>query len=171
MAHRHHLMKSDLADDLRGQANQSVNPSLKSVEYMRAQWVKEQHGGLNTLSIFNAIHKYAADNPEAQIKVEHNDERFCVVLVTHFMRRVHEHLREASEVVFVDATESVDQLNTAIIPFICAGPACAVPLAVLFTSSQDQVTLTRGIGMIKEVLGECAFCGRGAPQSFMTDHD
>ncbi|XP_064117882.1 LOW QUALITY PROTEIN: uncharacterized protein LOC135223348 [Macrobrachium nipponense] len=172
MAHRHHLMKLDLVDDLRGQANKSVNPSLKSVEYMRTQWVKEQHGGLNTLSMFNAIHKYAADNPEVQIKVEHNDERFCVVLVTPFMKRVHEHLREASEVVFVDATGICrgDQLNTAIIPFICAGPAGAVPLAVLFTSCQDQVTLTRGFGMIKEMLGECAFYGRGAPQSFMTDN-
>ena len=62
------------------------------------------------------------------------------------MKRVHEHLRETSEVVFADATGSVDQLNTAIIPFICTGSAGAVPLAVLFTSCQDQlVTLTRGL--------------------------
>ncbi|KAK4322466.1 hypothetical protein Pmani_006806 [Petrolisthes manimaculis] len=47
-------------------------------------------------------------------------------------------LREAGEVVFMDATGCVDQLNTAVIPFLCAGPAGPVPQAVLFTFSQDE---------------------------------
>ncbi|KAK4327495.1 hypothetical protein Pmani_002051 [Petrolisthes manimaculis] len=79
-------------------------------------------------------------------------------------------LREAGEMVFVDATGCVDQLNTAVIPFLCAGPAGAVPLAVLFTSSQDEVTLTKGFAMVKDALGHSAFCGRGEPQSFITDN-
>lgn len=60
------------------------------------------------------------------------------------MKRAHRQLREAREVVFVDATTCVDQLNTAVIPLLCAGPAGAVPLAVLFVSSQDEATLTKG---------------------------
>lgn len=60
------------------------------------------------------------------------------------MRGAHTTLREAGEVVFVDATGCVDQLNTSVTPFLCAGPAGAGPLAVLFASSQDEVTLTKG---------------------------
>ncbi|KAG0696236.1 hypothetical protein GWK47_026625 [Chionoecetes opilio] len=59
------------------------------------------------------------------------------------MKRIHENLREAGEVVFVDATGCVDQLNTAVIPLLCSGPVGALPLAVLFTSSLDEATLTK----------------------------
>lgn len=92
---------------------------------------------------FEPIEKYEKDNPQATLKTEH-DDRFCVVLITPFMRRAHKQLREGEEVVVVDATGCVDQLNTSVIPLICAVPAGAVPLAVLFTSSQDEATLTKG---------------------------
>lgn len=85
------------------------------------------------------------DNPELTIDVHNTDDRFCVVLITPFMKRAHTQLREAGEVVFVDATGCVDQLNTAVIPLLCAGPVGAIPLAVLFTSSQDETTLTKGM--------------------------
>ncbi|XP_050726632.1 uncharacterized protein LOC127003722 [Eriocheir sinensis] len=86
------------------------------------------------------------------------------------MMRAHKLLQEAGEVVFVDATSCVDQVNTAVIPLLCSGPAGAVPLAVLFTSSQDEATLTKGFGMVKEAIGEDGFFGQGGPQNFMTDN-
>ena len=70
-------------------------------------------------------------------------ERYsCVALVTPFMRRVHEQLRESGEVVFVDGTASVDHLNTAVIPFLCTSDARAAPLGVVFALSQDEACLT-----------------------------
>lgn len=44
----------------------------------------------------------------------------------------------------MDATGCIDQLNTSLIPFLCAGPAGAAPLALLFTSSIDEVALKKG---------------------------
>lgn len=143
-AYRHHILKMDLSDDLYDQANKSINPSPKSVEYMWTVWRQSEHGGLNTPSMFEAIRKYADDHPELILRSNHENDKFCVILVTPFMVRAHRQLREAGEVVFVDATGCVDQLNTAVIPFLCAGPAGAVPLAVVFTSSQDEATLTKG---------------------------
>ena len=58
------------------------------------------------------------------------------------MKKAHRHLREAGEIVFIDATGCVNQLNTSVIPFISAGPAGAVPLVMLFKSSQVEATLT-----------------------------
>ena len=143
-AYRHHLLKLDLSDDLYNQANKSTNPSPKSVEYMWTVWRQSEHGGLNTPSMFEAIRNYAEENPELILNVNHENDQFYVVLITPFMMRAHRQLKEAGEVVFVDATSCVDQLNTAVIPFLCAGPAGAVPLAVVFTSSQDEATLTKG---------------------------
>ncbi|KAK4316362.1 hypothetical protein Pmani_012491 [Petrolisthes manimaculis] len=94
--------------------------------------------------MFEAIQKYAQANPEVVINYQHYQNSFCVVLITPFMFRAHKALKEAGEVVFVDATSCVDQLNTAITPFMCTGPGGAVPLAILLTSSQDEATLTKG---------------------------
>lgn len=144
-AYRHHLLKMELDEDLYNQAKKSINPSPKSVEYMWSTWKKKEHGGLNTPSMFDAIKTYAEKNPDLIIKIHNEGNQFAVVLVTPFMMRAHKLLQEAGEVVFVDATSCVDQVNTAVIPLLCSGPAGAVPLAVLFTSSQDEATLTKGI--------------------------
>lgn len=143
-AHWHHVRKMDLCNDLYGQADHTFNPSRRSVQYMWEAWRKQEHGGLNTISMFEAIEKYAQANPDIIVKVEHSGNSFCIVLITPFMMRAHKELKEAAEVVFVDATGCVDQLNTAVIPFLCAGPAGAVPLALMFTSSQAEATLTKG---------------------------
>lgn len=143
-AYRHHLLKMDVSDDLHDQANKSKNPSPKCVEYMWRVWRQSEHGGLNTPSMFDAIRKYAEDHPELILKIDQENDKFSIVLATPFMMRAHRLMKETGEVVFIDATSCVDQLNTAVIPFLCAGPAGAVPLAVVFTSSQDEVTLTKG---------------------------
>lgn len=143
-AHRHHVMKMNLCDDLQGQANQAMNPSPRAIAYMRNEWLKKEYGGLNKPSMYEALKKYGEDHQEITLKIEHDGDQFCVALITPFMERAHKQLKEAGEVVFVDATSCVDQLNTAVIPLLCAGPAGAVPLAVLFTSSQDEATLTKG---------------------------
>ncbi|KAK4302722.1 hypothetical protein Pmani_025206 [Petrolisthes manimaculis] len=169
-ASRHHIWKMDLCEDLSAQANHAINPSLRAISYMRQQWLKREHGGYCNLSMAEALKKYAVDNPDVTLLTETINNQLCVVLVTPFMKRVHKELREAGEVVFVDATGSVDQLNTAVFPFLCAGPAGAVPLAVLFTSAQDEETLIKGFGLVKLAVGESSFYGQGAPQSFMTDN-
>lgn len=153
-AYRHHLLKMDLTDNLYNQANKSINPSPESIEYMWTVWRHSEHGGLNTPLMFDAIRKYA-DHPELILESGHENDKFSVVLVTPFMMRAHRQLKEAGEVVFVDATSCVDQLNTAVIPFLCAGPAGAVPLAVVFTSSQDESPLTKGNCKVKRILTKC----------------
>lgn len=105
--------------------------------------MKRNYGDYNKTTVFQAIKQYANDNPDVTIKIERSDCQFAVALVTPFIRRAHQNLREASEVVFVDATTCVDQLNTTIIPVLCAGPVGAVPLGVVFTSSQDEATLKK----------------------------
>lgn len=142
-AGRHHVLKLGLCDDLYRQANHGINPSARAIQHIRKQWLSEHHGGLDNLSMADSINRYAANNPDVTILQSIDETRFSAVLVTLFMRRVHTNFREAGEIVFVDATGCIDQLNTSLIPFLCAGPAGAAPLALLFTSS-GEVTLKKG---------------------------
>ena len=65
-----------------------------------------------------------------------------MVLVTVFMLKVQQKFREAGEVVLVDTTSHLDQLSTTVTPILCSGPAGALPLGVIFTSSQDEESYT-----------------------------
>ena len=142
-AARHHIMKMGLSADLHGLANTPINPSSKSIDLMGRTWLQNEHGGLNDISMIDFLKKYARDIPNLTIEVEAYGDSYWVVLVTPFMKRVDTEFREACEVVFVDATRCVDQLNTAVVPLLCAGPAAAAPLAVLFTSPQYVIILTK----------------------------
>ena len=97
--------------------------------------------------MFSAIKKYAENNPTSKIAWDEDGNRFVVVLATEFMLRVHKEFREAGEVVFVDTTSHVDQINRAVTPLLCASLAGAMPLGVVFSSSQDEMSYTKGMIM------------------------
>ncbi|KAK3878339.1 hypothetical protein Pcinc_016923 [Petrolisthes cinctipes] len=74
----------------------------------------------------------------------HDGGNFVIDLVTDLMMRCHQELKASSEVVFVDTTSRMDQLNTAVTPLLCAGPVGVVPLGIIFSSSQDEISYKRG---------------------------
>lgn len=138
---RFHEEKLDL--NLTAMANNAINPSRRAVSHLRDIWLAENHGSVGGTAMFTAIRKYAQET-DSRIEMVTDGEKFVVVLVTEFMLRIHKELREACEVVFVDTTSHVDQLNTAVTPFMCAGPAGPVPLGVVFASSQEEASYTAG---------------------------
>ncbi|KAK8385057.1 hypothetical protein O3P69_012089 [Scylla paramamosain] len=156
-AAQHYLMKNNLHEDLVSQANSAINPSLRAIRYVHDKFMHAEHGGVNDKPVMDSILDYARNHPELILKIEMLDRRLCAVLVTSFMQRVHQELREAGEVVFVDASSFVDQSSSVVIPMLCAGPAGAALLAVIFTTSQDEAILTKGFSMVKESLGATAF--------------
>ncbi|KAK4320926.1 hypothetical protein Pmani_008243 [Petrolisthes manimaculis] len=74
-------------------------------------------------------------------------------------------LREAGEIVFVDGTACIDQLNTSLIPFLCTGPAGAAPSCFAV-----YIQRRRSFDMVKRAGGEKAFYGKQSPETFMTDN-
>ncbi|XP_043209642.1 uncharacterized protein LOC122374736 [Amphibalanus amphitrite] len=169
-ASRHHQLKLDLAADVWVErARADTNPTARAVIHIHNKWLKSTVGGWNDSDMFAALENFA-NNTDNVVEVEVGaNGSFCVALVTPLMARVHE-LREAGEVVFVDATASVDRLNTAVIPLLCATPMGALPLGIVLTSSQDEAHLTKGFELLKKALGEKAFYGRQHPECFMTDN-
>lgn len=126
-------------------ANHGTNPSPRSAGWLREVWLMENHGQLSGESMFSAIKKYAENCKATKIELEvHDGGTFVIVLVTDLMMRCHQELKASSEVVFVDTTSHMDQLNTAVTPLLCAGPVSAVPLGIIFSSSQDEAGYRRG---------------------------
>lgn len=138
------ILNQALHDDLISRANSKLNPPLKAISYVDENSMQSGPGCLNEQAMKDKIMQYARNHQELILETETVAGRPCVVLVTPFMQRAHKELRDAGEVVFVDATSCVDHSTSVVIPILCAGPAGAVPLAVIFSSSNDEATLTKG---------------------------
>ena len=139
-----HVDVMDLMDDLPGLANNAVNPNVRAIQHLHDCWRKERVGGLDGFSISECLKKYELANPDLTIRSDIQGQSFCVVLITPFMRRVHKMAKESCEIVFVDATSNCDQQNIAVVPVLCASVSGALPLAMAFCSSQDEVMFNKG---------------------------
>lgn len=141
-AARCHQEKLDL--DLSGMASAALNPTLRAVYCMKEFWLQNHYGILGGENMFTAIKKYADAHPTSMIQYELVGNKFTVALVIEFLLRVHQEFKEAGEVVFVDTRCHLDQLSTSMTPLLCVGPAGALPLGVIFTSSQDEASYIAG---------------------------
>ena len=138
-----HQDKHGFGDDIAALASNATNPKRRVVQHLRDNWVKKNIGTLDHSSIEDRLKSYAEANKDVTIMMEIDESSICIVLVTEFMKRVHR-LREAGEVVFVDATSSCDSQNIAVVPILCASPSGALPLAFMFLSNQTEDMFTKG---------------------------
>lgn len=122
----------------------AANPSSRAISSVYNLWLKERCDRIDDMSMYSVIRKYAKENPSSTIELEVSENGFTAVLITDFMRRVHKEFKEAGDVVFVDTTCHVNEVNTAVTCLLCAGPAGAAPLGVIFTSSQEEGSYTAG---------------------------
>ena len=130
-------------------ARRDRHPTARQVAHLLEQWRKEEwpkedHAGYEGAGMMAALEKYALSRPELPTKIEADESHYCIALVTPFMRRVHKEMKEAAEVVFVDATAAVDRTGSTVVPLVCASPAGALPLGVVIASAQDEKCLTAG---------------------------
>ena len=93
----------------------------------------------------------------------------CVV--TGLMCRVHEKIPQARELCYMDASASFEHLNMSITLLYTSCAVGALPLGLLITSDELEVTLEKAINLLKTILPEYAFYGRGmqGPILFLTD--
>ena len=165
----HHGLKLGLLDDLTAAANRNTNPDLKAVQHMRIKWLQEGNGRTADTSVLDAVRRYSSRNPNNRIHCSEFEGGYCIVLVTAFMLRVHQYHHASKDVVFIDSTSHVDQLNCSLTIMVCPSMAGALPLAVLLTSGQSKQEYTAAFKLLQETLGQEAFFHQGYPCAFMTD--
>ena len=88
------------------------------------------------------------------------------------MSRAHKQVCQAGEIVFCDATSSLDRFNTSLFILSTTHSCSGVPLAVVMTSDECEQTVTQAMETVKQVLPPDAFYGSGpsgGPAAFMID--
>ena len=88
------------------------------------------------------------------------------------MSRAHTLVRQASEVVYIDSSSSLDDYNNAVFVLSASSAAGGLPLGVVVTSGESTVTIEKAMSTLKEILPESGFGQRGrdiGPQTIITD--
>ena len=72
---------------------------------------------------------------------------FILCIVTNLMSRVHEKDLQSGELCYMDASASFDPLNTSVTLLYTSCSAGALPLGVIITSDEYEVTLEKAVSI------------------------
>ena len=94
-----------------------------------------------------------------------------VAFCTPLMKQVHQLWRYSSEMAFVDSSGGMDRSNSRVFLLLTHSPVGGLPLGLFVTTSECEAAVKCGLNLLKDVLPEGAFFGRGeeGPNVVMTD--
>ena len=97
---------------------------------------------------------------------------FILAACTPLMARVHRNVMQSAEIVFCDATASLDRYNTALFILSTCHPAGGLPLGVVMISDEKEESITKGFQLLMETIPSDSFIRKGdhgGPTVVMTD--
>ena len=166
-------------------ADRSRLPSLFWVYKFHRQFLDRQIGSRDGVDVFEKsqqlIKQFDKDcqdehplpDGKCYAKITQTEEgESCVVICDPFMHRVHAMVPQSGELVLIDATSNLDRNDTKLIHIVCPSPIGSLPLADIVVTREDTNTLKFAFELLKSVLPDGAFYGRGVdkgPQCIMTD--
>ena len=110
--------------------------------------------------------------PRKKKKKDMDTTPLILALCSPLMSRAHQFVQQSGDIVFCDATSSLDRYNTSLFLLSTTTPAGAVPLGAILTSDEKETTIEQGMKMLKSILPQNAFFGEGSergPSVIMTD--
>ncbi len=175
-------------------ADRSSNPQYGDVFYLYKKWRIKTHGERNGDSMFGRLEEvikkyntqYGPENGKAFLQRyeasidgksqkwegKPGDTPLVLAICTPLMARAHVLLRQAGELVHCDSTASLDRCNCPTFIMSTACSAGAIPVGVVITSGEAEVTLKESFSYLRSIImPHNAFFGRGTkgPQMFITD--
>ena len=84
-----------------------------------------------------------------------------LAICTPIMARAHRYVRQASELVFMDATSSLDRFSCPTFILSTGSAAGAVPLGVFVVSDESASTIAAGLNLLKLVMPSGTFMVEG----------
>lgn len=86
------------------------------------------------------------------------------------MKRVHRNVKEASQIVFMDSSGSVDKDGSRVFILLTHTQCGGLPLGIFITSSESSALISQGFELLKEIVGDAIFYGsKEGPSIFLTD--
>ena len=110
--------------------------------------------------------------PRKKKKKDMDTTPLILALCSPLMSRALQFVQQSGDIVFCDATSSLDRYNTSLFLLSTTTPGGAVPLGAILTSDEKETTIAQGMQMLKSILPQNAFFGEGSergPSVIMTD--
>lgn len=141
-----------------------------------AKIFKKQYGAASGDEMYvdleRKVHEFNEQQGQLCAKIEVTPEHQTIVAIcTPLMKRVHENVKSSGEIIFVDSSGNCDRHNSRIFVVLTHSSAGGLPLGMLVTTSESTPTIQAGFSLLRSILPERAFFGRGemGPQVVMTD--
>lgn len=93
-----------------------------------------------------------------------NGDQPIVVICTPLFKRVLS-LRSANEALFIDSSGNMDRHNSRVFLLLVPSAIGALPLGVMMTFSENESTITKGLNLFMELIGDQTYC----PNIIITD--
>lgn len=165
-------------------ADRATNPNVQDISRLFQAWRFQQHGSDYGTDMFDQLEEVTAynkshdDGGRAAVQQftgkSDSDEGKPLILAicSPIMYRAHEYIQQSSELVFMDATSSLDRFSCPTYILTTGSAAGAVPLGVFVVSNETAPTITNGLDLLKSITPSDAFFGKGSntgPTLFLTD--
>ncbi len=85
------------------------------------------------------------------------EQPMIIVVCTPLMACVHQNIQQTGEMVFCDATSSLNRFNSSLFLISTSSAAGGLPLGVIFTSDEEEDTVRQGLQLLTEVVPDGAF--------------
>jgi len=185
--HEHELHLQLSADSTLAEkliADRATNPNVQDVSRLFKAWRFQQHGSEHGADMFNCLeevevyNKAHSDSGRAAIQrftgssSSGGGQPLILAICSPIMYRAHRYIRQSSELVFMDATSSLDRFSCPTYILSTGSAAGAVPLGVFVISNETTSTIADGLNLLKSVMPSDAFFGKGGeagPSLFLTD--
>ena len=160
-------------------SKRSINPDRNYVFRLHTSYWSNKFGTINGPDAFikakEFIDAYNEKAGQTIANIKQLDNGGVVVCVVDmFMGRVHSVVPQSGQIMFVDATGSLDRCNHQLLKLMTESPVGGLPLGFIILSEQTEKALSEGLDEIKKLLPNEAFAGRSVetgPEIIMTDDD
>ena len=180
--HLHQLNMSLRYDDREGElelarADRSINPQYGDVFYLYRKWRIKKHGERNGDAMFGKLEavineyntQYGPEGGKAFLQRfearvdgksqewddkpgEGVDTPLVLAICTPLMARAHVLLQQAGELVHCDSTASLDRCNCPTFIMSTACSAGGIPVGVVITSGEAEVTLKESFSYLRAIM-------------------
>ena len=163
-------------------ADRNINPKVSDVYNIFNVWRKTNLGARNGKDVFEELERrvaiYNEDNKSTGGKAvvkrfskseDGSDQPLVLAICTPLMARVHEHVKQAGEIMFVDSSSSLDDFNNPMFTLSTSSAAGGLPLGVVITSGESLNIIFEAMTTLKQLFPKCSFGGKMYPDNILTD--
>lgn len=117
------------------------------------------------------IASYNSDGAGGSALFKRVGENYFVAVVTPIMRRVHQNIPQAAELLLVDASGGMDRQKHRIYMFVVPTAAGGLPAGSIITDCERKEVFSVALDALLNLLPSEKFFGKGAPAVIVTDND